>query len=133
MAPNHENRLSQGLVVFLHGQKLGRFFRSVLRCPMVRSVSSQEKRQITVTLFLLLHPFYHLLLLNFFLLLPELEDGSSILLYSFYYDFHQIFILQKKKNFNQSFFPLNVPMALDFLVLCLDDWFARTKSDTSDE
>jgi hypothetical protein len=51
----HEGCLSQGLVVFVHGRE-GRSCQSMLRCTMVRSVSSQERRQITVTLFLLLHP-----------------------------------------------------------------------------
>jgi hypothetical protein len=101
---NNDNHLSQGLVVFVHGQKLGMLFQSVLGCTMVRSVSSQESRQIMVTLFLHLRPFYHLLLLNFFLLLPELEDGFFILLYSFYHDFIKSSSYRKRKT-SISFFP----------------------------
>jgi hypothetical protein len=81
----------------VHGQKPRRFFHSMLRCTMVRSVSSQERGQITVTLFLLLHHFF---LPSSFerLSLLSWNKKQLFLSYSFYYDFSSQFFHSTEKQ-----------------------------------
>jgi hypothetical protein len=101
MALNHEGYLSQRLVLLYMAKNQGASFIQKC-CTMVRSVSSQERGQITVTLFLLLRPFFHLLLLNVFLFF--LGTKTAFLSYSFYYDFHLNSSFYRKTNI-ESYLP----------------------------
>jgi hypothetical protein len=77
-------------------------------------------------------PFYHLLFSRFFFLLSDLRS-FSILLYSFYYDFHHNFILQRKKLLIfLSFECANGTLSFSMLVVS-DGWSARKQGDTCGE
>jgi hypothetical protein len=133
MAPNHENSLSWGLIVFVHGQKLGRGFPVSAQVYNGQICLTTGEKADHGNAF----PSSPPLLSSSSFQTSSSYSPSSRMALLFYFivfiiTFRQIFILQKKEKF-QSSFPLNVPMALYLAVSYHDDLSVTTKSDTSDE
>jgi hypothetical protein len=109
MIQYHEGYLSQRHVRLYTAKNQEGFFHSKC-CTMVRSVSSQEGGQITVTLFLLLHHFF--LPSSFERLFSSFLEQKTAFFYLivFIMTFHLNSSFYRKTNVDSSF-PLNVPMA----------------------